>query len=264
MRYLILLACLLVPFIVNAEIVKNVSAEGSCLVIGMTSEQAKLTAIQNARANIIEKASGVHVTSSSVVSDGRLTADFIRVYTSGYIIKESYDWHDIRQVKTDQSNAPIAEYSVTVTADVFIPQKKAQLGLKAEINSSIFKCGDKAVLKIKAGKDIQIAVFNITADDKVVMLYPNQYSKDIIIQKDKTKLFPSEDDVFDLEMSTIEGHKIDSEAFVVSALPSDYKLGFPLIFGYNEPMSFADFFNLYSKIADDAEDTILAYTIIGK
>lgn len=259
-----MLFIMLFPLISHAEVVKNVTAEGLCIAVGMTAEQAKLTAVQNARMNIIEKASGVRITSSSVVSDGRLAVDFIRAYTSGYIVKESYHWHDIKQVRTDNSSAPIAEYGVTVTADVYIPKKKTGLGLKADINASVFKTGEKAKLSIKTGKDAQVAVFNITADDKVVMLYPNQYVKADILKKDKTMLFPAEDDVFDLEMATLEGHKTDSEAFFVSVLPSDYKLGFPLIFGFNEPMSFAEFFNLYSKIADDADDTILAYTIIGK
>lgn len=264
MKRLILVLLLLLPLTVKAEIIKNVTADGSCIAVGMTADQAKLTAVQNARMAIIEKASGVRITSSSVISDGRLAVDFIRAYTSGYIVKESYNWHDIRQVKTDKLSAPIAEYGVTVTADVYIPQKKSELGLKADINASVFKTGEKATLSIKTGKDAQVAVFNITADDKVVMLYPNQYVKNCVLKKDAAMLFPEKDDVFDLEMSTLEGHRTDSEAFLVSVLPAGYKLGFQLIFGFNEPMSFAEFFNLYSKIADDAEDKILAYTIIGK
>lgn len=264
MKRFLLVLWIILPLMVQAEVIQNVTAEGSCMAVGMSAEQAKLTAIQNARMNIIEKASGVRITSSSVVSDGRLAVDFIRAYSSGYIVKESYNWHDIRQVRTDKLSAPIAEYSLTVTADVYIPQKKPGLGLKADINTSVFKTGEKAKLNIKTGEDAQVAVFNITADDKVIMLYPNQYSKANVLKKEKTMLFPSENDVFDLEMATFEGHKTDSEAFLVSVLPSDYKLGFPLIFGFNEPMSFAEFFNLYSKIADDADDTILAYTIIGK
>lgn len=42
----------------DGRLVKGVTADGSCAVVGMTAEQARLTALQNARMGVIEKAAG--------------------------------------------------------------------------------------------------------------------------------------------------------------------------------------------------------------
>jgi len=264
---LLLLFIFLLPLSVHAEqgqLVKDITATGSCAVVGMTSDQARLTALQNARMSAIEQAYGVRISSSSVVTDGRLAVDFIRAYSSGYIVNEKYRWHDLKQIKLDGNSAPIPEYGVTITADVYIPKKKQNLGLKAEINTVLFKQGEKAKLGIRTAKDVKLAVFNIRADDKVAMLLPNPYMKEDSLKAGRKFIFPGDNAAFELAMGTLEGHKTDSEAFLIAVLPVDYKMPFEYLFKFNELMGFADFYQAYSKIADDVEDSLIAYTVVGK
>ncbi|GAB1535340.1 hypothetical protein ADMFC3_09710 [Geovibrio sp. ADMFC3] len=245
----------------DGRLVKGVTADGSCAVVGMTAEQARLTALQNARMGVIEKAAGVKVSSSTVVTDGRMAADFIRVYASGYIVKEDSLWHDLRQYNA--GGVPVPEYSVTVTADVYVPEKKNILGLKAELNKMLFREGEKAELKINVKKDARLAVFNIRADDKVEMLYPSQYMKGETVKAGETFIFPGYDAPFELVMGTLEGHKADSEAFLVAVLPAESKLPFSVLFD-NKLYDFSEFFAAYANIADDTEDSLIAYTVLGE
>lgn len=267
LRLILVLTLSLLPvlgFCEKGQLIKGITATGSCAVVGMTSDQARLTALQNARMNAIEQASGVKISSSSVVTDGRLAVDFIRAYSSGYIVNEKYKWHDLSQIKPNANSAPIPEYGVTITADVYIPKKSQNLGLKTEINTVLFKQGEKAKLGIRTAKDAKLAIFNIRADDKVSMLFPNPYMKEDILKAGKKFIFPGDNAAFELEMETLEGHQSDSEAFLIAVLPADYTMPFELLFGFNELMNFADFYAMYSKIADDVEDSLIAYTVVGK
>lgn len=80
----LLLVFLLFPHIATAEIVKNISAEGSCAIVGMSAEQSQLIALQRARASAIEQAASVSVSSSTLVTNMALTADFIKTYSKGF------------------------------------------------------------------------------------------------------------------------------------------------------------------------------------
>jgi uncharacterized metal-binding protein len=55
-----------------AEALKNIFAEGSCAIVGMSAEQSQLIALQRARAAAIEQAAGVSVTSGTLVTNARL------------------------------------------------------------------------------------------------------------------------------------------------------------------------------------------------
>ena len=104
--------------------VRNIQAEGSCAVVGMTSEQCQLLALQRARAAAIEQAAGVAISSSSLVTNSALAGDFIKTYSRGYIVKEKAEWLALTQYQRDSSMAPIPEYRVRILADVYRPAKR--------------------------------------------------------------------------------------------------------------------------------------------
>lgn len=264
-RHIFLLIILLTASASSAETVKNISAEGSCAIVGMSAEQCQLIALQRARAAAIEQASGVSVASSTLVTNMALTADFIKTYAKGFIVNEKVQWLPLSQYQKNPSTPPIPEYRVNIIADVRVPEPKIKpIGLKAKTNSIVFKTGDKAILEVSAGREAKIAVFNITADDKVVMIFPNEHDKDNLISKDKKLSFPDKSTKTEIIMETLQGHKRDAEAFFISGMDTNYHKNFLDIFIPSEPMSFASFFKKYSEIADYAEDVILTYEVVGE
>ncbi len=258
-------AFLLLSRSVGAETVKDISAEGSCAIVGMSAEQCQLIALQRARAMAIEQAAGMSVASSTLVTNMALTADFIKTYSKGFIVNEKVNWLPLGQYQKDSKTPPIPEYRVKIIADIKIPKPKIKpLGLKAKTNSIVYKNGDRAVIEASSIREAKIAIFNITADDKVVMVFPNDYDKDNRLSAKGRLLFPDKSTKTELVMQTLDGHQRDAEAFLVAALDNDHAKDFTDIFRPLEPMSFSVFFKKFSDIADYAEDVMLTYEVIAE
>jgi hypothetical protein len=246
------------------NIVRNVSGEGSCAIVGMSAEQSQLIALQRARTAAIEKAADIRVSSHTIVTNFRLAADFIRTYSEGFIINETVEWLPLGQYQKDSATAPVPEYRVKITADVYKPEPKiSPIGLVARANGSIFKSGEKARIHVETGRKAAIGIFNITADDRVVMLFPNQYERDSAVEAGETLLFPPEDSQIELVMGTLPGHRRDAEAFFVAAMDSGSMKKFSSLFAPMKPMKLTSFFRAYSEIADYCEDTVIAYEVVG-
>jgi hypothetical protein len=248
----------------TSNIVKNVSGEGSCAIVGMSAEQSQLIALQRARTQAIEKAVDIKVSSHTVVTNFRLAADFIKTYSDGFIINETVEWLPLGQYQKDSSTAPIPEYRVKITADVYKPSSKIKpIGLVARANESIFKSGEKAKIHVETGRKATIGIFNITADDRVVMLFPSQYERDSSITEGNALTFPPDDSRIELVMGTLPGHKRDAEAFFVAAMDDSSMKKFSSLFSPMKPMKLTSFFHIYSEIADYCEDAVIAYEVVG-
>lgn len=144
------------------------------------------------------------------------------------------------------------------------PKIKPSIGLKAKTNSIVFKSGDKAIVEVSANREARIAIFNITADDKVVMVFPNDHDNDNLISKSTKLIFPDKNTKTELIMETLPGHKRDAEAFFIAGMDKGYPKNFQDIFMPSEPMTFSSFFRKYSEIADYVEDVILTYEVVNK
>jgi hypothetical protein len=248
-----------------SRIIRGIEAEGSCAVVGMSAEQSQLVALQRARSAAIERAAGVKVQANTLVTNGRLSADFIRTYSKGYIVREKVWWLHLGQYQKDSSTAPIPEYRVKILADVYRPQKKMEpIGLDAKLNRSNFMSGEKAQIEINVEREAKVAIFNITADDKVVMLFPNEYSGDYVISDGISFMFPSGDSNIELVVQTLPEHERDAEAIFVVAMDVGHKRKYGRIFKPLEQMNFSSFFKKYSAISEYCEDVMLTYEVVGK
>jgi len=245
--------------------IKTVTAEGACAISGMSAEQAQLIAIQRARSLAIEEAAGIRVTSATLVRDGSLAVDFLRSYSRGFIVKEKQEWlPDEKRWDVDRSKPPIHVYRVRITADVKIPDKRVRpLGLVALLNNRIFRSGERARIEVSAESEARIAVFNIMADDRVAMLFPNPLEAENLLVPGKKLRFPSERSRVDIVMQTLPGHARDAEAFFVVAIDRAHERDFSKVFASGEPVPLPAFFEQYVAIAEFAEDMILPYEVIG-
>lgn len=246
----------------RGEIRKGIRAEGACAIVGVSAEQSQLTALQRARASAIEQAAGVAVASGTLVTNFSVAADFIKTYARGFIVGEKVEWLPLGQYQKDASQPPIPEYRVRIVADVYVPAKKRDaVGLAVKLNKTLFRSGEKAVLSLRARKDADVAIFNMAADDRVALIFPNSHESGNRIDAGKEFLYPERDSKVDLEMETLPGHERDAEAFFIIAWDRTRAIKIMDYFPAEEPIGFGEFFRKLSEIADYCEEAILPYEV---
>jgi hypothetical protein len=193
-----------------------------------------------------------------------VAVDFIKTYTKGFIVSEKATWLPLGQYQKDSSTPPIPEYRVKIVADIYIPGKKAKpLGLKAKLNNTVFRNGEKARVSLSVDREARIAIFNIMANDRVVMLFPNHHETNNLILPRNEWVFPARDSIVDLEMHTLHGHERDTESIFVVAADRSQNTEFMNMFSTEDSFGLSEFFQKLTRISDYSEDVILPYEIVG-
>jgi len=247
------------------NVTNGVIAEGYCAVVGMSPEQCQLTALQRARAAAIEQAVGVHVASTTLVTDAKLTLDFIKTYSRGFIVKEKIEWLPMGQYQKDSTTAPIPEYRVKTISTVRIPDpKRKPLGLQAKTSASVYRSGESAWVEVKTSRPARIGIFNITADDRVVLLFPNDNDHDNLVNRSEPFRYPNKKSLAELEMQVIPGHLSDAEAFFFVAIDADHPVKLEDRFTPLQSLPLTDFFARYAEFADYGEDSVIAYEVVER
>lgn len=243
----------------------GVEAEGACAIVGMSAEQCQLTALQRARAAVIEQAVGVSITSATLVTNYTLAADFIQTYARGFIVAEKVTWLPLGQYQRDSAAAPIPEYHVRIVADVYVPQAKTRtLGLQASLNNTFYRAGEHAFVSVEAMKDARVAIFNIMANDTAALLFPNPYEKDNRLTARKPLVFPEPSARVELTVHTLQGHAKDAEAFLVLAWEEAADIDIVERFAPGRAIPLHTFFESLTHIIDRCEEILLPYEVVAK
>jgi len=225
--------------------------EGETAIAGITPEQARHLALQRARAAAIEKAAGVKISSVTLVRDAVLSGEFIRAFSKGYIIEEKYKW-STRSFQESPDKPPILVYKVKLRAKIVVPEKRTTAGflLETKLNRAVFKNGEKAKIFIKPSKDAYIAIFNWTADDKITLLFPNQYLNNNLIQAGTWFMFPPENSGLVLKVNTLPKHKQDTEAIYIAAFDKETGKSIPFcnLFPPDKSFKVTEFFQKYVQL----------------
>lgn len=258
---IMLLSMTLTHEIHAAEQCSIVTVEGSCAIEGYTAQQAQRMALRQARSLAIEQVAGVNVVSSTLVTDGRLAADFIRSFSRGYITQEKTTWLPVREYQADPSTPPIVEYRVQLVASVAVPRRPhASLGLSAKLNQSIFRAHtEPLIIDIRSGADAHIAIFNIMADDTVAMLYPYR-GEPLRTGGGKPLQLPNPDED-PMYLCTLPGVNRDTEAILVAGIPASDTRRWRDVFTPGETMPLSTFFAAYMELASSGEEVVLPYEV---
>ncbi len=76
---------------------------------------------------------------------------------------------------------------------IIVPNPQPVLNLDLWLNKpegSVYKVGENLIIYVKANDDVYLYLFDITPDGQFKLIFPNSYSKDNFIKKDKTYTFP--------------------------------------------------------------------------
>ncbi|MGE4298010.1 MAG: hypothetical protein AB7E47_08280 [Desulfovibrionaceae bacterium] len=256
-----MLACLVLAGHARADEDRRVSVEGRCAVAGFTDRQAQGLALRQARALAVEKAVGVRVEAATLVTEGRLAGDFIRTLSQGCIVEESATWLPVEQYQPDPSRPPVVAYRVRLDATVRIPQGRPLLGLSARLNQAIFRARTEPMtIHMETAAPSRAAVFNLMADDRVVMLYPDTDVPVLAVGRGIPLVLPPRDGG-SLTLAPLPGDSRDTEAILVAVAPRDAPFAWADVFVPGEPLPLAVFFARYASLASQCEDVMLPYEV---
>lgn len=185
-------------------------------------EEARSVALRNARLNAIEKACGVRLQSESMVHDYSLAGDFINSVSYGEVIEEEViEWETII-VQPSKNEIPNIKLRVHIKANVVQQniEPDPSFLIRLDLNKSIFQSGEELIMTLSSTKECYLTILNITANNEVIVLLPNEYHKENKIAERENFIFPSEQDRANgirFRVSNIPGHRGSNEIIKVIA-----------------------------------------------
>jgi hypothetical protein len=269
----------LVLFAAGAPAVQQegfIISTGEASLENTTPEDARREALNRARTAAIEEACGVRLQAETFVKDMKLMSDFVHAVSYGHIVSEEVLKWDVETIQKSKNDLPSLAYRVTLKSKVVKEKSDPDPGyaVKVRLNKPAFAAGDEMVITVAATKPSYITVLNFSADDRVILLFPNGIRRDNYIEANREYQIPSaqeRDGVMKFQVSNLPGHKKDVELIKVIATRTPINLLDQLSlkgqFGIADTVSMA-FTELARFIAavpvrDRAEDTV-SYQILAK
>lgn len=245
----------------------DVTSKGRAVISNnITLDQAKMLALNQARAMAVEKAGGVSTRRFTIVKDNIFAADFIKAFSSGFLVEEKrLNW---RGYWTDANAGELGLPVVEVTIKARVESKKQdflrpQL-INASLNRSSYMDGDKASITVASKTDVFVIIVNYTSTGKIVPIYPNHFDNKNYLPAGIKLNYPSKG-AAPFIVKNYPQNNFDTEAFFVFGLPSNsvtQKLAWLETFPAGEQMEYAEFFQRLVAISMDwLSEDILVYTV---
>ncbi len=244
----------------DADECKWVETSGESVVENVTPEEARQAALTRARVRAVESAGGIEVKGLSVVKDFALIADFVTAMSAGSVAEETVLGWETRSVHDKTEEIPLVLMRVNLRSCV----KTGAAGdpyfkVKGELNRPVFLAGEEATITAACTKDCFLTILNMTADNKVLVLYPNLFDAAKRVESGKSLVFPSRNGIV-LEMNTLPGHAKDSEAFFLIATKEKFDLSG--VVKKNGELTTKDLYRtLFALPADARAEEILVYEV---
>ena len=239
-----------------------VDATGAAVAENLTPDETKQSAMNQARLAAIQAKTGVKISSSALVKDFNLMADIIHTMAQGYIIKEKIDEWSAETYQDTKDSFPIITYKVKLKACVAgTGEKDPYFTLRAKLNKEIFESGEEAKLTITASRDSFLAVFNLTADDRIKIIAPTSALPQIPVKKNEAFTFPPEG--FGLRLDLIADKKRATEGFIIVA--TRQPVHFESLIGKTEEITVPEFYRAVVSIpAREKTEEIVLYEVAAR
>lgn len=227
-----------------------VEAVGEIAYLNITPEEAKFRALEEARKNAIAQVVGIDFqseTAQAVTEQQNIVSDFFstvsqsRIY--GRIVEEEIiRWEDA-SYQPHPNKPPIPIRRVFLRTKVIKEKGIADPSFQVfvKLNDKIFHENDSLEILISSTKESFITVFNLTADRKIRVLFPNCYQSDNRTGSNEVLKIPhnlsNDQAAYRLKVAPLQGHKEDLEWIKVIATRKKIK--------------FSDFYNFLDKCNED-------------
>ena len=195
-------------------------SKGYAFVDDITPEQGRELAKRRAQAEAIAKVAGIEVISSAVIKDFEFEADLIKSLSKGVILKEEIiNWELEKDKERPGSSLLTLNYRACVKK--IEGEEDPYFNVRLQMKENTFVDGDETYFKINCTKDCYVTIFNITAENKVNILYPDRkHFKDNFLEGGKIFEFPPKnlrERGLKLRVRTLLGQKENTEIIWVVA-----------------------------------------------
>ena len=262
------LLCLLLVFTTLGFAADCQWAEGTGSVAAdvLTAGEAKQLALRQARAMAISHVAGIEVRSQTIVKDFMVAGDFIKTLSQGYVRAEHILRWEQEKYQPAMIDTPIPIFKVHLKACV-LPRaslRDPEFLVHAELNKPVYIPGEKAKLTVTSSRRAQVAIFNLTADDRVgVYMGQPGIGPPLLLEPNQPETFPPQG--VSLVMELPQGQQRTSEAFLIVATKAEQEAAFPMRFGkHGSTISLTEFYAGLSAVEADVVEAIVPYSIIGR
>lgn len=189
----ILYAAVFIPS-VFAQGTAWVTVEGMASMENVTKEEARRLAIEDAMRNAVEEVVGVNVLADTIVTNFMLSGDIVKVTPYGKVVDKEIIEEGVREIREKGKTTPSLIYRVKMKVKVSKEEGTTDpyFKINATLNRNVFNEGDEMVIKVSSTKDCYITIFNITEDEKTLILMPNRFRRENFIKANEAIIFPDE------------------------------------------------------------------------
>ncbi len=206
-----------------------VVTEGRALIENITPEQARLAALNEARAEAVRRVAGVNIKSenlsvrSETMRDQKSMAlqEFFatvnRDVAYGHVVKEEILEERTTAYDLEPGLRPQLYYCVKLRAQVELARGAPDpaFGVHVKTNKALYEEHEIMTIDLRATKTCHLYVFNLTANDSLIVLFPNLVLQNNRLPADSTlRLMP---EGLDLEVTLLPGMARASELIYVVA-----------------------------------------------
>lgn len=166
------------------------TTEGWGSLSGVSQEEARAMALNQARAEAVRIIAGTQLASQTFGIDTEINSQkrsevfsvfqvFNRSFSSGRVVEEQIIEEGIVPFTNDPNKPVVYIYHVKMRAGVKLEKGDIDPAFKLELvlNKDSYRHGEEMQMTLKSSIDCYYTVFNIMATDTVVVLYPNSRSK---------------------------------------------------------------------------------------
>jgi hypothetical protein len=205
-----------------------VTVEGAAQMEGISKEEAKGWAIEDAMRKAVEEVVGSDISVETLVVNLRLSGSILGAIPYGRVIDKKILEEGVRKIQKEGQKTPSSLYWVKMRVSVAeeTTGEDSSFRLEASLNQSIFKDGDEMLIRIRATQDCFISVFNILEDGKILRLIPSSFKEDNFLNANEAFSFPDEEvkSKGKLKVHTPKGKDAVTESFYILALKRPFEL----------------------------------------
>jgi len=178
---------------------QDVVAEGKAgLGEDTTLAQARALSLNDARRAAVERTSGIMVRGASVVYNSQIISDIVSAFSKGLIVQEELLSDGVRTeegqvVYVSRIRARVKPLNPEARKDIrIIRAEVSRVDSHSSPSHPVFQDNDEIRIQITAEGDLNMNIFSVSQDGRVVRLLPNPFVKQNAIPSRKEFIFPDD------------------------------------------------------------------------
>ena len=201
------------------------SGEGIAPIVHITVEKARQLAWEQAFVDALSQVS-LEVTGATVMKieeggDGEVDklSQFVRTATRGRIVAVDTLFDEAEQRTVAGGERRELVYRVAMRAQVQPEMGRPDPGfqLELDLNKDLFADGENLSLELTATRDCYVTLFNLYANDSLLVLLPNAQLRDNHLQTGQMLSIPPRNAGWELPVGLLPGRETDREMLLAVA-----------------------------------------------